>query len=74
MSRLTDRSLDDDPQQPAIGRRAYPAGAVSGEGEGAGSPGATEPGDQGQPAHSAYEDADRTASRTMSNESNYRGG
>ncbi|MDR7040209.1 MULTISPECIES: hypothetical protein [Methylobacterium] len=46
----------EDPAQPPAGPRAYPDRTVTGPSEGASSPGATEPGDQGEPAHSAYED------------------
>ncbi len=74
MNRLTDLPVDDDPQQPATGARTYSEEATSGDGEGASSPGATEPGDQGQPAHSAYADADRTASRPKSKRSGDLGG
>ncbi|MEA1832730.1 hypothetical protein U8607_11615 [Methylobacterium durans] len=69
MSRVTDpdpglsaSGPGENPAEPPAGPRAYPDRGPTGCPEGAGSPGATEPGDQGEPGHSAYED-DRTTPR-----------
>ena len=73
MSRITDPKLDDDPLQPAVGGRAYPEKPVSSTVEGASSPGATEPGDQGDPGHSAFDDTDRSRSQPSETKEGYRG-
>ncbi|WP_336492100.1 hypothetical protein [Methylobacterium nigriterrae] len=73
MSRITDPKLDDDPLQPATGARAHPEKHPSRGGEGASSPGATEPGDQGEPGHSAFDDVDRDRSHPGEKKEGYRG-
>ena len=73
MSRITDPKLDDDPLQPVVGGRAYPQKPASRTVEGASSPGATEPGDQGAPGHSAFDDTDRSRSQPSETKEGYRG-
>jgi hypothetical protein len=70
---ITDPKLDDDPLQSAVGGRAYPQKPLSGTAEGASSPGATEPGDQGAPGHSAFDDTDRSRSEPSETKEGYRG-
>ena len=73
LSRITDPKLDDDPLQPVVGGRAYPQKPASRTVEGASSPGATEPGDQGAPGHSAFDDTDRSRSQPSETKEGYRG-
>ena len=63
LSRITDPKLDDDPLQPALGARTYPQKPPSRTVEGASSHAPTEPGDQGAPGHSAFDDTGRNRSR-----------